>query len=231
MDDITGRIYDAQNDSVKLNKLIEDFLPFIRRCVARSRATKQSQEDALTLAMLTFADCVMAYDPDKGAFLSFVQTAIRNRLVDDFRAEQKHAAVPLLEENAESWETKLSVEEHRRQLEAAALRLEIEEVADILTRWNTSFAELAKNCPKQKRTRAQCQYIAELILRNDIWRKQFFDKRRLPSKEMCDTFGVSAKVLEKYRKYIATLCVIQYGDYPMLRAFLPTNRKGGIEDE
>jgi len=231
VNDIANLVMEAQGDSEKLNKLIENFLPFIKRCVARSRADRQSRDDALTLAMLTFADCVMAYDLDKGAFLSFVQTSIRNRLIDDYRLEQKHAALPLITEEAGEWETQLSVTEHQRQMERVNLQLEIEEVSGILSDWNTSFAELTKICPKQKRTRAQCLYIAELLLNNDVWRKQLYEKRRLPNKEICELYGVSHKILEKYRKYIATLCVIQSGDYPLLKTFLPTNRQGGEEDE
>lgn len=231
MDEVTSLVFEAQSDSQKLNEMIEKFLPFIKRCVARSRATNQSRDDALTLAMLTFADCVMAYAPDKGAFLSFVQTSIRNRLIDDYRSESKHAAVPLLEEGTADWETRLSVVEYQRQMEKATLQMEVEEVTAVLSSWNTTFSELAKICPKQKRTRAQCQYIAELLLKNEVWRKQLMEKHRFPNKEMCDSYGVSIKTLEKYRKYIATLCVIQSGDYPMLRAFLPMNRQGGVEDE
>lgn len=231
MDEVTNLVFEAQNDSEKLNEMIVKFLPFIKRCVARSRATSQSRDDALTLAMLTFADCVMAYDSEKGAFLSFVQTSIRNRLIDDFRSELRHAAIPLLEEQAGESETRLSVVEYQRQMEKVTLQLEIEEVSAVLSLWNTTFAELAKICPKQKRTRAQCQYIAALLLKNEAWRKQLMEKHRLPNKEMCDTYGVSIKTLEKYRKYIATLCVIQSGDYPMLRTFLPMNRQGGVENE
>lgn len=231
MDDIIALVFEAQNDSEKLNKLIESFLPFIKRCVAHSRSDRQSREDALTLAMLTFADCVMIYDSGKGAFLSFVRTSIRNRLIDDFRAELRHVTIPLLEEQTGVLEARLSIVEYQRQVELVTLRLEIEEVSEVLSAWNTTFAELSKICPKQKRTRAKCQYIAELLLKNEVWRKQLMEKRRLPGKELCDLYGVSIKILEKYRKYIATLCVIQTGDYPMLKTFLPINRQGGEEDE
>ena len=242
IEDIEKLVFDAQNDRLKMNQLIKDFLPFIKKCVAGCRAERQSRDDALTLAMLAFADSVAAYQADKGAFLSFAQTAIRNRLIDDFRAEQRRTArnVPMLAEHAEceeamDWETSLSVREHERRLERASLRLEIEEVSDMLSAWNTSFAELAVLCPKRKRTRGQCQYIAALILKNDAWRKMLFEKRRMPTREMCEIYGVSVKIFEKYRKYIATLCIIQMGAYPGLQSFLPVDKpvdkKDGVLDE
>ena len=238
IENIEKLIFDAQNDRRKMNELIKDFLPFIKKCVAECRAGRQSREDALTLAMLAFADSVAAYQANKGAFLSFAKTAIRNRLIDDFRAEQRHTIrnVPMLTEHAESegamdWETSLSIREHERRLERASLRLEIEEVADMLSAWNASFAELAALCPKRKRTRGQCQYIAALIMKNEAWRKTLFEKRRMPAKEMCEIYGVSGKILEKYRKYIATLCIIQMGAYPGLQSFLPVDKKDGVIDE
>ena len=237
-DDIEKLVLDAQNDRRKMNLLIKKFLPFIRKCVTVCRARRQSREDAMTLAMLAFADSVATYKADKGAFLSFAKTVIRNRLIDDFRTEQRHSSriVPMLAEHAEceeaaDWEMKLSIREHDRRLERASLRLEIEEMSAMLSAWNTSFAELAKLCPKRKRTRGQCQYIAALILKNEAWRKSLLEKRRMPTKEMCENYGVSAKIFEKYRKYIATLCIIQIGDYPGLQSFLPVDKKDEIIDE
>jgi len=202
------------------------------------RTEQQSREDALTLAMLAFADSVTAYKADKGAFLTFAQTAIRNRLIDDFRAEKRRTAlnVPMLTDqatdgDAEDWETSLSIREHERLIERTSLRVEIDEVSDTFSVWNISFTELTKICPKQKRTRSQCQYIATLILTNEVWQRQLFEKRTLPSKEMCRIYEVSAKVLEKYRKYIVALCIIQAGDFPRLKSFLPINRKERIEYE
>lgn len=235
IDDITVLIYEAQNDSRKLNKLIEDYLPFIKSCVARSKISKQSRDDALTLAMLTFADCVKAYRAEKGSFVSFAQTSIRNRLIDDFRSERKFFSkiIPNHDNGIDNseYETKLSVNEYRLREEKISLRNEIEELSAILAAWNTSFAELSKLCPKQKRTRAQCEYIAALLLKNEEWRSALLTKRRMPGKELRAEYGVSVKILEKYRKYIATICIIQSGDYPMLQAFLPSTGKGGIEIE
>jgi len=125
----------------------------------------------------------------------------------------------------------ISAEAYRLQTERAALQLEIEEAGQILAAWNITFAELSRVCPKQKRTRAKCEYIATLILTNDEWRNELLRKNRMPRKDICRLYGVSEKILEKYRKYIAALCLVQSGDYPMLRAFLPMNRKGEWENE
>lgn len=235
---IEDMIFDAQSDRKKLNQLIESFLPFIKKCVAECRTQQQSREDALTLAMLAFTDSVIAYKADRGAFLPFAQTAIRNRLIDDFRTEHRHTSlnIPALADNSTSddtqdWETSLSIREHKQMVERASLQHEIEEVSDILSAWNISFSELVTLCPKQGRTRAKCQYIATLILTNEAWQRQLFEKQRLPSKDMCKTYGVSAKILEKYRKYIVALCIIQAGDFPRLKSFLPINRKEGNADE
>lgn len=233
MEDIAALVLEAQNDPRKLNSLIEKFLPFIKKCVARERKAGQSHDDALTLAMLAFTDSIKSYKPDKGHFITYAQASIRNRLIDDFRSELRHSAraVPIsqIERKASlTLENRLSAEAYQIQAEREALQLEIEEAGQILAAWNITFAELSKVCPKQRRTRAQCEYIATLILKNDEWRNALLGKNRMPKKDICRLYGVSEKVLEKYKKYIVSLCLIQSGDYPMLRAFLPMNRRGGM---
>ena len=92
MEDVVILVLEAQNDSKKLNNLIEKYLPFIKSCVAKERAAWQSREDALTLAMLAFTDSVKTYRPERGQFVSYAQTSIRNRLIDDYRSELKHSS-------------------------------------------------------------------------------------------------------------------------------------------
>jgi RNA polymerase sigma factor len=230
-ENIEQMVLDAQSDRRKLGRLIEDFLPFIRSVVADCHVGRQSREDAMTTAMLAFADSVAAYRPEKGAFVGFARVLIRNRLIDEYRKHHRRTALdsPILDENG--WETGLSVKEHNYQLEQSNLRMEIEEITDILGAWGITFAELTDISPKQRRTRWQCQYIAALILKNQAWQKQLFINRRLPSKEMCKAHGVSLKTLDKYRKYIITLCIIMAGDFPHLRAFLPMSRGEAGSDE
>ena len=236
MEDIVSLVYEAQNDAWKLNILIEQFLPFIKKCVAKERMTKQSQDDALTLAMLAFADSVKTYQPEKGNFISYAKILIRNRLINEYKKERKHSAcsVPMYQaqegEESSVLENKLSVDAFRLQMEQAALHLEIEEAEQFLAALNINLEELPEICPKQKRTRAKCQYIAALILKNDKWRNELLLKNRMPKSDICREYGVSEKVLEKFRKYIAALCLVQSGDYPILQAFLPMNWKGGVEE-
>ena len=236
MEDIVALVYEAQNDTRKLNTLIEQFLPFIKKCVAKERLTKQSQDDALTLAMLALADSIKTYRSEKGNFISYAQASIRNRLIDDYRSEQKHSAasVPLFhahDEESFALENKLSIDAYRLQMEREALRLEIQETVQNLKAWNTSLGELSLICPKQRRTRAKCDYIAALILKNDKWRNELLIKKRMLKSDIRRVYSVSDKLLEKYRKYIAVICLVQSGDYPILRAFLPITGKGDLENE
>lgn len=224
--EINELVFEAQRDSGKLNKLIEDSQPLIKRCISQIRETKQSQEDALTIAMMTFANCIKMYQVEKGSFLAFVFTAIRNRLIDDYRSEQRFTAIhlPYIEENAASneWEEKLSVANYQDQQQKVTLQYEIQELSEILSTWNTSFTELSKICPKQKRTRSRCEYVVTALIENKEWKKQLIEKHRMPTKDIFSRYGISKKFLEKYKKYIVVLCIIRSGDYPMLKAFLPT---------
>ena len=235
MEDIVTFVNEAKNDTSKLDNLIEEFLPFIKKCVARVKKTKQSQDDALSLAMLTFTDCVKTYKPEKGEFKAYVHTSIRNRLINDYKNERKHSEnnVPIYQiQDAGSFAqvNKLSIDAYHVKMEREALRLEIEEVVQILAAWNTSLGELSLICPKQRRTRVKCEHVAALILKNDKWRDGLLLRKRMHKSDICQMCGVSDKFLEKFRKYIFTLCLVQSGDYPILRAFLPMNYKGGVKE-
>jgi len=229
MEDIVALVNEAQNDSSKLSNLIEKFLPFIKSCVAKERMTKQSQDDVLTLAMLAFTESVKTYRPEKGQFFAYAQTSIRNRLIDDYRNERKQYKYEVYSEESPILEN-MSIDAFRLLTEREALQVEIEEAEQVLAAFNIILEEIPMICPKQKRTRARCEYIAALILDNDKWRNELLLKNRMPKSDICREYGVSEKVLEKFRKYIAALCLVQSGDYPILQAFLPMNWKGGVEE-
>ena len=126
---------------------------------------------------------------------------------------------------------KLSVEAYRLQMEQSALHNEIEEAEQFLAAWNITFTELIRICPKQRRTRAKCLYIAALILKNEKWYNELLKKNRIPKSDICREYDVSEKFLEKFRKHIAALCLVQGADYPIMHTFLTMSRKRGVENE
>ncbi|MCL2602762.1 MAG: hypothetical protein FWD91_08120 [Treponema sp.] len=152
--DLALQVNVAKTDKCALNKLLHDYMPFIKKCVSGVFFQGQSKADNLTDAMLAFAHSVKTYDPEHGAFISYAATVIRNRLIDSARKElavQKRFFLFSAKKNEEvaAWETNASLQSYDRAEEERNLHLEIEEVNREFSRWGFSWAALLKKCPKR----------------------------------------------------------------------------------
>jgi RNA polymerase sigma factor len=214
----------AQTDKHALNTLLHDYMPFIKKCVSGVFFKSQSKADNLTDAMLAFAHSVQTYNPEHGAFIQYAAVLIRNRLIDNTRKEialRKHLFSLSAKIDAKdiSWEAGISREIYNRVEEENNLRLEIEAVNREFSQWGFSWKTLFKKCPKQARSRAVCQRIAETLRHNPGLLSETITNRRLPVTRLAGTFP--RKTLEKYRHYIAALIILSQGDYPYVYSFVP----------
>jgi RNA polymerase sigma factor len=229
---LAERLRLAKTDKRALNTLLHDYMPFIRKCLSGVFFNGQSRADNLTDAMLAFARSVQTYDPGHGAFIQYAAVLIRNRLIDNARKEiavRKHLfSLSAKIEKDITWEAGISRELYDRAEEENNLRLEIEAIDSEFSRWGFSWAALLKKCPKQARSRAVCQGIAETLRRNPELLATTLTSRQLPVTRLAETFP--RKALEKYRHYIAALIIISQGDYPYVYSFVP-QFFGGEADE
>ncbi|MDR0525059.1 MAG: hypothetical protein LBG90_04235 [Spirochaetaceae bacterium] len=226
---LTARVELARTDKRALNTLLHDYMPFIKKCVSSVFFKGQSRADNLTDAMLAFAHSVKTYNPDSGAFIQYAAAVIRNRLIDNARQEiaaQKHLfSLSAKTEEKDTlvasnlWETGAAIEAFNRAEEEKNLRLEIEAVNGEFAAWGFSWAALLKTCPKQARSRAVCQRIAEAVRQSPGLLSDTLSKRQLPVTRLAETFP--RKALEKYRQYIAALIILSQGDYPYVYSFVP----------
>ena len=89
------RVAEATNDKKLKNDLIGEYQNFI--LAAASKVLKRSvttSDDEYIIAMVAFGDAIDGYNENKGNFLSFAKTVIRNRIIDSIRREAKHNSVP-----------------------------------------------------------------------------------------------------------------------------------------
>ena len=82
----------AQRDAQAADALIRQYLPFIKAETARflRRSAVEGQDDELGIAMFAFYEAAMSYQSRRGPFLRLASTAIRSRLIDYQRKEQRH---------------------------------------------------------------------------------------------------------------------------------------------
>lgn len=220
----------AKSDRRELNKLVRDFLPFIKKNIAAVMFRTQSREDCLTEAMLAFARSVQTYRVESGSFASYAKTVIRNRLLDSARSEiasENHLKYAGSEAEAAAWSEEAAQAAFGRQEEEKNLALEIEEVSAEFSEWGFSWAALQKKCPKQERSRKVCQQIARAVLSSPLLLSEMLEKKQLPSTRLSETFP--KKAIEKYRLYIIALILIEKGEYPFIYSFVP--QKFALEEK
>lgn len=232
MDDLDKRLALAAEDSVERDRLLQDYLPFLKKLIGSLKELALEYDDMLSLSMLVFVNCIRQYKADKGHFLSFVQVCVRNRLIDESRKERKnHQVIPfsgtgdpdspqesLIEETA-------SLKQYDRTQERQNLCEEIDGLNEELSDYGILFSQLPRICPKQERTRRQCLDIALALNEDPTLRASLSQRRQLPQRELAERFSLSPKTIEKHRKYIVTLAVLLQGDYPGIQAFLPQGKE------
>ena len=228
------RVYSAKGDGAKADALIRDYLPFIRSQVSKflARPLSQEAEDETSIAMLAFYEAIEGYHKKKGAFLDYAALVIRNRLTDYKRKEARHHYISLDTATEEDGlppadflaDPKDEVEELVLQ---QATRQEIQELSRVMEKFGLTFEDAADNCPTQQRTLAACRKVFEYAADNKEITQQLLKTRRLPLAKLVHATGVSRKTLERHRKYLTVLLLIQTNGYELLRGKLYIRKKGG----
>lgn len=220
----------AQTDSDAADRLVRQYLPFIKAETAKfiKRAPREGYDDELGIAMLAFYESVMAYKRGRGAFLKLAAVGIRNRLIDYYRQEQRHGGNLSLEQPAageEEGRTVLdtldtgedTVEEHASR---DAARSEIEEFAAQLKKFDLSLGDIADNCPKQERTLSACLRALEYAKANPLLLRQVEHCGKLPIAQLSKGAGVEKKTLERHRKYMVAIMIAYTNGFEIIRGHL-----------
>jgi RNA polymerase sigma factor len=220
---LSKQLTEAKHDRTVLNHLISAYLPFIRKTVAGVFFKRQEQEENLSDGMLGFLQSVNTYQPERGAFISYCQTVIRHRLLNAAYKEKhflkRHK--PLNDEVDEAAAVELAQRNYELMEERKNIRSEIELINDEFSAWGFDISDLVKQRPKQELSWETCQGVAAEIMAHSYLTEEVNKRRQLPISWLKKATGFSEKVLDKYRRYIAALVIIETGDYPYIRSFLP----------
>jgi len=228
--DLVGRVQAARTDPEAADALIRQYMGFIRAETAKfiKRAPIDGQDEELSIAMLAFYEAILGYEQNRGAFLSYASRGIRNRMIDHYRKEKKHAKVislhaPLQDEDDDI--SKLDrLEDPKNEIEAshrrAAAREEIEEFERKLGEFGITFSEIADNCPRQERTLASCQRVlAAAKLHPEIF-DILLESKKLPISSLAEKSGTDKKTLERHRKYLIAVLLAFTNGYEIIRGHL-----------
>ena len=226
---IVGQVYAAKTDPEAADALIGQYTGFIRSETAKfTRAARpDGYEDELSIAMLAFYEAILGYEKSRGAFLPYAARAIRNRLIDHYRAEKRHEGLVSLHAPAGDGEDRTLLDtlpDSRDEIgdyEArSASQREIREFGAQLACFGITFSDVADNCPRQERTLAACRRVLDHARSHPELLDRLVETGRLPMNELAAGAGVEKKTMERHRKYLVAILLAFTNGYEIIRGHL-----------
>lgn len=226
--EITAEVYAAKKDVQKADALIRAYLPFIRAEASRTISKFcTEQDDAFSIAMMAFHEAILGYAQERGSFLAYAAMRIRSRLLDEQRKQMHRADAVSLEEPAGGEDDRTladTLQETSNPIEEAetqqATREEILELAAVMQTFGVSFADVADNAPKQERTLEACKRAIRWAGDNPELLEELLRTKKLPLSKLVKGSGVERKKLERHRKYILVMLLVQTNGYEIMRGHL-----------
>lgn len=233
---IVNAVLKAQTTSDAADGLIRDYIPFIR-----SEATKfmgrlcTDQDDEYAISMMAFYEAIIGFQRGRGAFLPYAAMLIRSRLIDHNRKEARHTGhISLYEEKGGDDDRSLmdTLADEKDHYEDAAhreaTRQEIAELSAVMAEFGVTFSDVADNCPRQERTLQSCARAIRYAGANPALLDELLRTKKLPMNQLVHGSGAERKTLERHRKYILAMLLIQTNGYEIIRGHLyQVLKKGG----
>lgn len=202
-------------DQTTLEKLIEDYKPFILKTAVQfcKRMLVWGHDDELSISLIAFDAAVTTYDPGKEVpFLSYCRVVIVNRLKDHARSQVKDQKLVQLDDGALNnyLEGKVAQEAYLRKSIEDERREELEHLENILADYSIGFEDLVEVSPKHQDYRKTLLLVARKLTQTDELWNMLTSRKRLPLNELEEACGVKRKTLERGRKFIVACAVILY---------------------
>lgn len=227
---IVAQVRAAQQSTEAADELVRQYLPFIRSETAKflGRVPVEGQDDALSIAMFAFYEAAMAYRQERGAFLPLAAAAIRNRLIDALRKENRHSGIISLDapdgegEDSRTLLERLDtgVDPIADHAHRTATREEILEFNQTLARYGLSLSDVADNCPRQERSMAVCHGALARAKADPSLLEELERTKKLPMKGLSGGSSAVRKTLERHRTYMMAILLAYTNGFEIIRGHL-----------
>jgi RNA polymerase sigma factor len=224
---IVKAVYAAKKDSARADELIRAYIPFILATANKNMPRPcTEQDDEYSIVLMAFYEAILGYDKGKGSFLSYAEMLIKSRLIDYARKESRHSGnISLSDENAETGvaleETLADGRDYFDEIDTRdATRQEIEELVSTFKAYGITLDDVIDNCPKQERTLSSCASAIRYASEHKELLEELVKTKRLPIAELVRGSGTERKTLERHRKYILAMLLIQTNGFVLLRGHL-----------
>ncbi len=226
----------ALQDENEANRLIEEFLPFIKSRVRRFiyGYDEIRFDDYQSIAMLAFYEAIKSYDQNRGHFLTFANQIIKLRLIDGLRKESRYQEkIVLLSDEKEPYDnspasTAAAMSSYAFASQNALLSMEIEQFKMELQEWEITLLSLYEQSPKHNSLQKTCRQVVIQCYENQEITEIIQVKRYLPIKKIAKLTNVPEKKLERVRKYLLASLIILTGDYEYLAEYIKLNGGGAV---
>lgn len=221
---IIASVYAAKEDPNAADAFIRSYLPFIRAEGSRTLGRiLTEQDDAYSIALMAFHEAIESYTHPRGAFLRYAALLIKSRITDYHRKEMRHYGqlslssaehdedAPLGDRLADPRDT------IHDSISLAATRQEIAELSVSLQDHGISLSEIAEQAPKQERTKRACAKVVRHAVAHPELLEELLRTKRLPLAALCSGAKVDRKTLERHRKYLFAMLLIQTNGYEAIR--------------
>ncbi len=224
---IIHAVYEAKEDLNKADDLIRAYLPFIRSEASKAMSRLcTDQDDEYSISMMAFHEAVLGYERSRGSFIGYAAMCIRSRIIDYQRREARHRGhlslhTPQGEDDHELLEELADDRDHfAESAHREATRQEIAELSAVLADFGVSFSDVADNSPRQERTLSACTAAIRHALENRHLLEELLRTKKLPLAALVRGSGAERKTLERHRKYLLAMLLIQTNGYEIIRGHL-----------
>ncbi len=229
---LVQRVLQAKTDNNAADSLIKDYIPFIKSEVSKFMGTGCSeQDDEYSIGLIAFHEAITGYEESKGAFINYAAKVIYSRLVDNARKENRHIYVSIDEEGEDErplYETIKDEDNTAREKEdLAAAKQEVLHLAKTLEKYGLDLFSISENSPKQDRTLAACTRTVRYATENKEILAEIERTGKLPLAALSQGAGVEKKTLERHRKYLLAMMIIQTNGFEIIRHHIKGVLKGG----
>lgn len=227
---IVKQVLTAKQSSALADDFIRQYMPFIKAETAKfiKRSPQEGQDEELNIAMFAFYESMCAYEQSKGSFLNLASIAIRNRLIDFYRREQRHTGVIYYDQTVSEEDTETTLldgisdqkDEYEDLTHREATQAEIAEFSAQLETFGLSLTDVADSCPKQERTLKACLDVLAFAKEHPQLLDQLVASKKLPINALAMGSGVEKKTLERHRKYLVAILLAYTNGYEIIRGHL-----------
>ncbi len=218
--DIRIMIDQAQCGAYEVREqLIDMHQTFVKQIVKKNVIGYEeiTSRDEYSIALIALNEAIDSYRPGFRTFKSFAASVIKKRLIDYYRNQKKRMDQNVYIEDMPSSAFDLQFDYASEKID---LQLEMQYFVDQLSLYGITLRDLVNESPKHIDSRLLCIKIAKTITGDAELKKHLLKYHTLPLKMLLKKLQISAKTVERHRKYIISICLVLLSDLDSLKEYV-----------